>query len=65
MSFSFDKVTIGTYNFVSVISNFNSIGATTAGLASAFTVVSAKTQFFDQFKINSTLQLICGIFKPL
>ena len=46
MSFSFDKVTIGTYNFVSVISNFNSIGATTAGLASAFTVVSAKTQFF-------------------
>ena len=29
------------------------------------TVISAKTQFFDQVKINSTFQLINGIFKAL
>ena len=63
ISFSLDKVTIGTYNFVFVISNFNSVGATIAGLASAFTVVSAKTQFFDLVKINSTSQLNNGMFK--
>ena len=58
MAFPFDKVTTGTYYFVSVISNFNSVGATIAGLASAFTVISAKTQFFDQVKINSTSLLM-------
>ena len=61
MAFPFDKVTTGTYYFVSVISNFNSVGATIAGLA--FTVISAKTQFFNQVKINSTSQLISGISK--
>ena len=65
MSFSFDKVTTGTYNFVSVILNFAPDGATIAGLAAAFTVISAKTQFLDQVKINSTSQLINGIFKLL
>ena len=50
---------------MSVISNFNSVGATIAGLASEFTIISAKTQFFDQVKINSTSQLISGIFKLL
>ena len=56
MSFSFDKVTTGKYNFVSVILNSNSAGATIAGLSPcAFLLVtSAKTQFFDQVKINST-----------
>ena len=63
MSFSFDKITTGTYNFLSVILNSNLVGATTAGLASASTVISAKTQFFDQVKINSTSQLISRIFK--
>ena len=65
MSFSFDKVTIGTYSFVSVISNVISAGATIAGLLpSAFLlVILTKTQFLDQFKINFISQLINGIFK--
>ena len=64
MSFSFDKVTTGTYNFVSVILNVAPDGATTAELLPcASLVISAKTQFLDQFKINSTSQLILGIFK--
>ena len=65
MPFSFDKVTTGTYYFVSVISNVNTTGATIAELSpfASFAVISAKTQFFDQVKINSTLQLISGIFK--
>ena len=54
-----------TYNLVSVISNFNSVGATIAESTSAFSVISTKTQFFDQVKINSTSQLISGIFKLL
>ena len=58
MSFSFDKVTTGTYNFVSVILNVAPDGLT-------FAVISAKTQFLDQVKINSTSQLINGISKLL
>ena len=65
MSFSFDKVTTGTYNFVSFILNVAPDGATIARLAAAFTVISAKAQFLDQVKINSTSQLINGIFKAL
>ena len=65
MSFSFDKVTTRTYNFVSVILNFAPDGATIAGLTPAFIVISAKTQFLDQVKINSTSQLINGLFKLL
>ena len=67
MSFSFDKVTTGTYNFVPVILNSNKIGATLAGLlpCASLSVISAKTQFLDQVKINSTSQLISGIFKLL
>ena len=67
MSFSFDKVTTGTYNFVSFIWNSNPVGATFAGGSLLFlagaTVISAKVQFFVQVRINSTLQLINGIFK--
>ena len=40
-------------------------GATIAGLAAAFTVISAKTQFLDEVKVNSTSQLINGISKLL
>ena len=49
MSFSFEKVTTGTYNFVSVILHFAPDGATIAGLPSCAgpSVLSAKTQFFD------------------
>ena len=65
MLFSFDKVTTGTYNFVSVILNVALDGATIAGSASASTVISAKAQFFVQVKIISTSQLINGIFKLL
>ena len=65
MSFSFDKVTTGTYNFVSVILNVAPDGAAIAGSASASTVIPAKTQFLDQVKINSTSQLINRIFKLL
>ena len=40
MSFSFDKRTTGTFNFMSVILNFAPDGATIAGLPScAFVVV--------------------------
>ena len=65
ISFSFDKLRTGTYNFVSVILNSNPVGATIAGLlpCAFLSVVSAKTQFLDQVKINSTSQLISGIFK--
>ena len=63
VSFSFDKVITGTYNFVSVVLNVAPDEATIAGLAAAFTVISAKTQFLDQVKINSTSQLISGISK--
>ena len=65
MSFSFDKVTTGTYNFVPFVLNVAPDGATFAGLAPAFTDISAKTQFLDQVKINSTSQLIKGISKLL
>ena len=65
ISFSFDKVTTGTYNVVSVILNSNPVGATIAGLAAACIVISAKIQFLDQVKINSISQLISGIFKLL
>ena len=67
MSFSFDKVTTGTYNFVSVILNSNPVGATISGSspsASFFCHINQST-FFEQVKINSTSQLIIGIFKLL
>ena len=66
MSFSFDKVATGTYSFVSLILNSNPFGGTIAGLLPCvfLLVVSAKTQFFDQVKVNSTSQFISGIFQP-
>ena len=48
---------------MSVVLNVAPDEATIAGLAAAFTVISAKTQFLDQVKINSTSQLISGISK--
>ena len=50
---------------MSVILNSNYNGATTAGLlpCAVLAVISAKTQFLDQVKINPTSQLISGIFK--
>ena len=67
ISFSFDKLTTGTYNFVSVILNSSSAGGAIAGLlpCAFLLVISAKAQFLDQVKTNSTSQLISGIFKLL
>ena len=60
--FSYDKVTTGTYNFVPFIWNSNPVAATIAGRTLLFpaplTVISAKTQFLYQVKINSISQLI-------
>ena len=69
MSFSFDKVTTGTYNFVSFILNVAPDGATIAGgtllFPASLVVISAKIQFFVQVKVNSSSQLINRIFKFL
>ena len=64
MSFSFDKVTTGTYNFVSVVLNVASDGGKIGGLRTAFTDISAKAQFFDHVK-DHVSQLINGISKLL
>ena len=50
---------------MSVILHFAPNGATIAGLSPCafLVVISAKTQFLGQVKINSTSQLISGIFK--
>ena len=50
---------------MSAILDSNSFGAIITGLASAFIVISPKTQFLDEVKINTTSQLISGIFKLL
>ena len=59
VSFSFDKMTTEKYSFVSIVLNSNPVG----GLFAA--VISAKTQFVGQSKINSNSQLINGLFNPL
>ena len=48
ISFSFDKVTTRKYNFVSVILNSNSVGATIARLSpcAAYAVLSAEAIFW-------------------
>ena len=63
LSFSADKVTTRTYNLQSVILNATPVGAAIAGLypCAAVVVISAKTQFLDQFKVKGTSQLINGI----
>ena len=65
MSFSFDEVTTGTYKFVSVILNVAPDRATIAVPSAYPVVISAKTQFLDQVKTNSSSQLINSIFKAL
>ena len=67
MSFSFDRVKTGTYDFVAVILNVAPDGATIYGgsllFPAASTVISARAQFFVQVRINHISQLINGIFK--
>ena len=59
LSFSADKVTTGTYNLQSVISNFASVGELIRFAA------AAGTHSFYQDKINVISQLINGISKLL
>ena len=49
------------YNFGSAIWISNQVGAMIGGLASASTVISARTHFFVQVRIISTSQLINSI----
>ena len=77
MSSFVDKVTTGTYNFVSVILNVAFFGAfilshaSTGGSASGSAclancvVISVKAQFLDQVKVKDSLQLIKGMSKYL
>ena len=73
LSFSVDKVTTGTYNFVAVIWNVAFVEAIIAGIAglspwaalAAYVVISVKIQLSDQFKVKNTLQLIKGMSKFL
>ena len=44
LSFSFDKVTTGAYNFVSVIWNSNPVGAVIAG------IILTKNNFYTKLK---------------
>ena len=71
LSFSADKITTGTYKFVSFILKVAPIGATIAttggsalGLAAVF-VKSVKTQSLDHVKVKDTSQLINGIHNVL
>ena len=72
LSFSADKVTTGTYNFQSVISNFASVGGSVAaiggsgcGSGSFLKAPSTSTHSLYQDKINVISQLINGISKLL
>ena len=73
LSFSADKVTTGTYNFVSVIINVAFVGEAIAGISgvfpcagtAAYVIISVKTQFLDQVKVKDTSQLINGMSNVL
>ena len=62
-----DKVTTGRYNFVSAIWNSNPFEGIIEGLLprAFLLVISAKTQFLDQVKINFISQLINDISNDL
>ena len=68
-----DKVTTGTYNFVSVILNVAFVGASVLSLAglspwaslAVCVVISVKTRFSDHVKVNDTSQLIEVMSKAL
>ena len=68
-----ERVTTGTYNFVSVILNVAFVGVFITGLAGLFPwaalavciIISVKTQFSDQVKIKYTSKLMKGMSKVL
>ena len=68
LSFSADKVTIGAYNLQSVISNFASVGDSTAAIGGSgcgsgafLKALPTNTHFSYQDKIKVISQLINGI----
>ena len=72
LSFPADKVTTGTYNLQSVISNFASVGDSIAaigglgcGLGAFLKALPTSTHSLYQDKTNVILQLINGICKVL
>ena len=68
LSFSVDKVTTGTYNLESVISNFTLVGGLIRFAAAAggpLKALSTSTHSLYQDKINVISQLINGISKLL
>ena len=72
LSFSADKVTTGTYNFVSFILNvvFGGESSLCSGLGPSVAVINpcsklVITQFAEQFKVKDTSQLINGISSVL
>ena len=68
LSFSADKVTTGTYNLQSVISNFASVGELirfAAAAGGALKALPTSTHSLYQDKINVISQLINGISKLL
>ena len=72
LSFSADKVTTGTYNLQSVISNFVSVGDSIAAIGGSgcgsgafLKVLPTNTHFLYQDKIKVIPQLIYGISKLL
>ena len=65
LSFSGDKVTTGTYNLQSVISNFASIGELIAAAGGPLKALHTSTHSLYQDKINFISQLINGMSKLL
>ena len=61
LSFSADKVTTGTYNLQSVISNFASVGELIASAGGPLKALPSSTHSLYQDKINVISQLINGI----
>ena len=61
LSFSVDKVTTETYNFVSVILNVAFVREASLHVF----IITLFSKFSDQVKIKGTLQLINGVFKVL
>ena len=65
LSFSADKVTTGTYNLQSVISNFASVGELITAAGGPLEALPTSTHSLYQDKINVISQLINGISKLL
>ena len=64
LSFSADKVTSGTHNFVSVFLKFAFVGELSQTAAATILLfMSVITQSADQLKAKDTSRLINGIFK--